>query len=85
MSGSGGSGNGGELGGSEDGLDFLFGSDGPFGLPATSEEFFGTGPSTGRAEVGLGSFGFLRGSSRSPMVDSATRFGPTNLNFHVPP
>ena len=56
MSGSGGSGNGGELGGSEDGLDFLFGNDGPFGLPATSEEFFDTGPSSGRAEVGLWSF-----------------------------
>lgn len=50
MSGSGSGGSSGDLGlGAEDrdSLDFLFGHDGPFRLPATSEEFFGTG----RAEV----------------------------------
>ncbi len=42
-----GSGSSGEQGGGaalapDDTLDFLFGADGPFRLPATSEEFFGT-------------------------------------------
>jgi hypothetical protein len=48
---SGGGGGGGP--GADDTLDFLFGADGPFRLPATSEEFFGTAGRPQQREVGL--------------------------------
>lgn len=41
---------GGEAGGPGE-LDFLFGTDGPFRLPATSEEFFGSAGRRQEAEV----------------------------------